>query len=231
MKKLALLPLLALIALACDDKNTLSPSARQAAANAQAQPDKAPSRPTTQELLSGPRKRLTLIPVPFSASVPVPWKIENLAGGSVVVLAGPTPSGDVQIQLSTRTAVKQEDLDIIQRAAKKELATTQPGTKRVLKAELKKLPNNNVQIFARQAVGQPAPLIITDANNHEHTETATPFDWTITLFVPNGPDFARYELNFIGGLTAEQHKLDQALLEGIMASLMYEPSAATQPIH
>jgi hypothetical protein len=225
MKKLALIPILALIAVACDDKSTLSPAAQQAAVKAQAEGDKTPSRPTTQELMTGPRKRITLTPVPFSVSVPFQWKLENLAGGSVVVLAGPTPSGDVQIQLSTRTPAKQEDLDIVQRAAKKELAASQPSSKKVLKAELRKL-DNNIQIFERQAVGQPAPLIITDANNHEHTETATPFDWTFTLYVPNGPDFARYELNFIGGLTAEQYKQDQPLFDAIIKSLVYEPTSA-----
>jgi hypothetical protein len=227
MKKLALVTLVALIAVACDDKNAVSPSVQQAAVKAQAEGDKTPSHPTTQELLTGPRKRLTLAPVPFSASVPLPWKLENLASGAV--LAGPTPSGEVQIQLSSRTSVKKEDLDIVQRAAKKELAATQPAIKRVLKAELKKLPNSAAQVFERQAIGQPAPLIVTDANNHEHTETATPFDWTLTLYVPNGTDFARYELNFIGGLTAEQYKQDQQLLEAILSSLIYEPSAATPP--
>ncbi len=218
--------------LACDDNNTVPPAVQQAAEKAQAQGPKGPPRPTTQELLTGGRRRFALSPLPFSVSVPTSWKVDSLGAGSITVLAGPTPSGEAQIQLSTRSVAKKDELEIIQRAAKKEL--TQPATdstKRTIKADFRKL--GEVELFERQAVGQPSPLTLTNPDGSERVETATPYTWTLMMFVPQGNDFARHEMNFIG-LTAEQFQQDKGLLEGMLASLQYDPGNApvmptTQP--
>ena len=67
-------------------------------------PNKAPaSRPTTQELLSGPRKKLPLLPLPLSAQVPQSWQVKSITE-NLFFLEGPAPSGDVQIQLAERTS-------------------------------------------------------------------------------------------------------------------------------
>ncbi|HEX8520923.1 MAG TPA: hypothetical protein VF669_01620 [Tepidisphaeraceae bacterium] len=214
---------------ACDDRTSVPQNVQDAATKAQADAAKGPQRPTTQELLTGPKKRLALTPLPFSAQVPGSWRVETLASGSLTVLTGPTPSGEAQVQLSSRSLTSKDELGVIQRAAKKELATTQAGTKHVLKADFRKL--GDAELFERQAVGQPGPLVVTDLNNQEHTVTATPYTWTITLFVPKGDSYAKFELNFLG-LTAEQYKQDKALLDQIVNSLAHDPTAApaTQPI-
>src|SRR5437016_14344399 len=101
MKSLALaLVAIVIFAWGCEDRRS-SDAIEQAAAKARsAEPVSA--RPTTQELMSGPKKRIPLTPLPFTANVPMQWKIESLAGGGVVVLTGATPTGDAQIQLTTR---------------------------------------------------------------------------------------------------------------------------------
>ena len=227
---IAPLTILALLAvIGCDDKN--SETAEQAVAKTRTEGPQGPKHPTTQELLTGPRHRLALKAIPFSVSTPLEWKVENLINGSIVVLTGPTPSGEAQIQLSIRPTAKKDELEIIHRAARKE--ATQPASqslsKHVVKAEFRKM--NDIEVFDRQAVGQPGPLTVTDAKGIEHTETATPYTWTVILFVPQGADFARYEINFIG-LTAEQYEQDKPLLNEVINSIQYDASSvpATQPI-
>ena len=221
---MALLVVVSLTA-SCDDKNAVPASVQQAAVKAQAEGPKGPARPTTQELMSGSRKRLVLAPLPFSVRVPTPWKVDSLGGGSIIVLGGPTPSGEAQIQLTTRSPAKKEELEVIQRAAKKELSQpTTDSSKKTVKAEFRKL--GDIEIFERQAVGQPGPLTITDDKGQERIETATPYTWTLTMFIPQGSgDYARHEMNFIG-LTAEQYKQDQPLLDDILKSLNHEAAAA-----
>jgi hypothetical protein len=221
---------LLICAIACDDSTSVPPSVQDAATKAKAQGPQGPLRPTTQELLQGSRKRLALTPLPFSVNVPTSWKIDSLGSGSITVLTGPTPSGEAQIQLSSRSTIKKEDLEVVQRAAKKE--TTQPTTdvsNKTVKAEFRKL--GEVEIFERQALGMSGPLTITNPDGTERTENATNFKWTLMLFVPQGNEYARHEMNFVA-LTAEQLKQDKELLEGILKSLQYEPgnaAPATQP--
>src|SRR5438094_2439480 len=109
MRSWALLLAILLCACACEDRRS-SEAIEQAAAAKAKSAEPVNTRPTTQELMSGPKKRIGLPPMPFTANVPVQWKVESLAGGGVVVLTGPTPSGDAQIQLSTRPAAKKDEL-------------------------------------------------------------------------------------------------------------------------
>ena len=221
---------LLMTAIACDDSTSVPTSVQEAATKAKAQGPEGPARPTTQELIKGSRKRLALTPLPFSVSVPTSWKIDSLGSGSITVLTGPTPSGEAQIQLTSRATMKKEDLEVVERAAKKE--ATQPSTEasnKTVKAEFRKL--GEVEIFERQALGMSGPLTITNSDGTEKTENATNFKWTVMMFVPQGTEYARHEMNFVA-LTAEQYKQDKELLEGILNSLQYEPgnaAPATQP--
>ncbi len=220
--------LLLIVAIGCDDKDSLPESVQKAAAKAEDQAA-VPHRPTTQELVNGPKRRLKLTPIPFTARVPTTWKIDNLGGGNLTVLEGPTPSGEAQLQVTTRSQATAEDIDIIKRASKKEMATTQNMTGRhTIEAKFRTI--GGLQVFERRVVGTPAPLIVTDEDNQEHTVTATPYTWTLTLFVPQGANFNRYEINFIG-LTREQYEQDKPVLESIINSLTYDPTAlpSTQP--
>jgi len=219
-----LLAALLLVAFACDDRK--SPEAiEQAAAKARSAEVTATHRPTTQELISGAKKRIPLTPLPFTARVPTEWKIETLAGGSIIVLTGPTPSSDAQIQLSTRPQAKKAELEYIQRGAKKE---TDEHKSTLKKAVFRSL--GDIQILDRQVLGQPGPITITDDKGNEHIESATPYTWTLSFFVPRGENFDRYELNFLG-LTLDQYEADKQLLTQVVDSLAFDPAAvpATQP--
>jgi hypothetical protein len=231
MKHVALVAIVGLLlaGIGCDDKNSLPESVQKAAAKAQDQAG-TPQRPTTRELVNGPKRRLKLTPIPFTARVPVSWKIENLGSGNLTILGGPTPSGEAQLQVTARSPATAEDIDIIKRASKKEMATTQSATGRhTIEAHFRTV--GGIQAFERRVLGTPAPLIVTDDNNEEHTVTATPYTWTLTLFVPQGQNFNRYEINFIA-MTREQYEQDKQVLEPIIDSLSYDPTAlpATQPM-
>jgi len=227
MKILAATVLVAivLVAFGCDDSSSVPPSVQQAAVKAKAHGPQAPPRPTTQELVNGPKRRLPLTPLPFSVSVPPSWKVQSLGAGSITVLTGPTPSGEAQIQLTSRATAKKEELEIIRRAAKKEMSqpTTESLSKKTIKADFRKI--GEVEVFERQAIGQPGPLTVQDADGREHTETATPFNWTLQMFVPQGDEYALYEMNFVV-LTAEQYQQDKQLLQPILDSLQYDVAAA-----
>jgi hypothetical protein len=216
-----ILLLAALLASACDEKPSapavLSEQARHAA--------EGPKRPTTQELLTGPRKRIVLGPMPFSVRAPASWKIEVLPANGISMLQGPTPSGEAQIQLSTRPTTSSQDLDRLVQGAKKELAE---HPDRVRKAELRSI--GAVKIFERQALGTPGPLTVMDSTGEEHVETATPYNWTVWMFVPAaGGSFEKYEMNFIG-LTEKEHDIDKPLLDEIVSTINYELAApATRP--
>lgn len=212
-----MLAVAALLIVGCDGSSTPDP-VQQAATEARSSPPPS-DRPTTQQLLQGPRKRLALTPIPFSAAVPPSWKIESLGGGTIVMLDGPTPSGEAQVQLSTHPPAKKEEFERIQRGAAKEKAE-RPKT--VIKADFRQI--GNIEVLERQVIGTPGPMTIMDAEGHEHTETATSFTWTLTFFIPQGDGFARSELSFIG-LTKEQLESDKPLLTEIVDSLQYDPSA------
>jgi len=111
------------------------------------------------------------------------------------------------------------------RAAKKEMSqpTTESLSKKTIKADFRKI--GEVEVFERQAIGQPGPLTVQDADGREHTETATPFNWTLQMFVPQGDEYALYEMNFVV-LTAEQYQQDKQLLQPILDSLQYDVAAA-----
>ena len=177
----------------------------------------ATSRPTTQQLLEGPRKPLALAAMPLTVRVPVGWSIRNMDGTSVTFLEGPTPAGDASIQLSERAVTKADKFDIVVNGAKRELAE-HPDTIRM--AELRDIAG--AKVLERQRVGR-----LTNPNLTEPGEKASPpFTWTITVFVPRGADYETYELNFIG-LTVDQYEADKSLLRGIIDSLTVSGAGAT----
>src|ERR1043166_1307910 len=103
----------ALLAGACDERPQASKAVQQAAS----QGNQDPQRPTTQQLLTGPRTRLTLGAIPFSVRAPLSWRTRVLASSGVTILTGPTPSGEAQIQLTAPKSsyvptTKPQDLDV-----------------------------------------------------------------------------------------------------------------------
>ena len=188
------------------------------------------ARPTTRELTSGPRKAIPLEFVPLTAIVPEGWKIDNLAG-SMMVLTGPTPGGEVQVQLLNEPSMPADRLEYLLAAAKKEPA----GDPKVKLVEVRRL--GAATLLERQVVGQTVVTPVldergrpsVDANGKELTTPITPFRWTLTLFAPkDGKELAVYELQFVN-LTLQQYEADKTFLRGIVDGLRYGAEAGTKP--
>ena len=113
---------------ACDDKPDV-PQAILDQAKA-ANEHKGPKIPTTQQLLSSKRTQFALLPFPLTIQVPPGWEKltdSNAAGIKVSsaglnIVQGYTPNGEVQVQLVSRSPMKQDDLDRMLVAGKKEMA-------------------------------------------------------------------------------------------------------------
>ena len=173
-------------------------------------PDATPPRPTTQELLEGPRKPLALGDLPLTVQAPTGWAVKPLQGTSQILLQGPTPSGEAFIQLNVRPTTPAPKLDVIISGAKKELQQFPQSIKLV---DVRDIAGGKV--LERQRVGQvPRP----SPEDPPDLKPSAPFNWTITVFVPRGSDYETHELNFVG-LTADQYEMDKALLRGIVESI------------
>lgn len=190
------------------------------------QAPKAPAQPTTQDLLSGPRKVIPLSILPMSARVPESWSIKNLDGGSITLLEGNAPSGLVQIRLAQRPFVPRDTLEgILSRASKEK--TEKPDVIKVL--DIKSMPGESGgQILERQSLGKTMPALPLDAEGKTLSKPETFYSWTITYFIPQADGCEAYELNFVG-LTAEQFQTDGALLREIIDSVKYHGAPTTAP--
>src|SRR5437867_4240550 len=81
---------------ACDDRSRSPPDVAAEANKPQHPPQKV--RPTTQQLVQGPRNRTPLGFVPVSLELPTSWKVETYGeAGQTVFLEGPAPHDDIKI--------------------------------------------------------------------------------------------------------------------------------------
>lgn len=205
--------------LGCDDRSSSVPP--DVLANVNKPKDQTPPVPTTQQLLTAPRVRTTLAPLPLSMELPPSWQPMKDAPAPNL-WEGYTPSGQVQLQLTTRRALSQQDLDRLMEGASKEM---QQHPDEVLKVELR--PKGNIKILERQTVGRPAPMVLYDKNNVPHTTNESIFNWNTSVLIPDGDKYQVYELNFIG-LTQSQYKKDESFLKSILSTIEYTGST-TQP--
>lgn len=183
--------------------------------------DVAAPRPTTQQLLEGPRQTLALGELPLTVRAPAAWAVKPMEGDhSHILLQGPTPSGDAFVQLNVRPNTPAAKFDVIVSGAKKELQQFPQSIKLV---DVRTI--DGAKVLERQRVGQvPRPL----PDDPPDLKPSAPFNWTITVFAPRGPDYETYELNFVG-LTADQYEMDKALLRGIIESIALTTAPADSP--
>lgn len=198
----------------CDDTPPPPPEALQDSAT---QPTD--GRPTTQAILSGPTKRLSLQTIPFTLEVPAGWAVRPAADGSSMSLQGPSPRFDVQIRMAQRPRVKSDRLDLMIQAVRKE-AESHAG-EGPSKAETRKL--GPVTVLERMSTDRPTSAALLDARGEQVAPMSTPMRWQLWLFVPQGDDFEHYELSFFD-LTREQYELDRQLLTRIIQSIQYDPN-------
>jgi hypothetical protein len=210
---------------ACDDKSSV-PQAVIDQATTQAT-DQMPARPTTQELLSGPRTSELLTPLPLRMQIPKSWgRPRVITSTTENILEGATPAGDISISKKVRPSITKTDFDRLIAGAKKEMQQN-PDT--IKKADLRPLPNSSDgKLFERQSVGQPGPYTTYDAQNIPHTSTQSIYKWTLMAFVPHADAYQVYELNFIG-LTKEQFEKDQEFLNSIINTLSYATVGDSAP--
>src|SRR5260221_11003288 len=87
--------LLALLGPGCDDRSDVPPAVK-----AQSNPLPATKPlPTTQELLTGAKKRLRLPEFPLSIEVPASWALQSIANGEIFTVSGQGTAGNFDIQL------------------------------------------------------------------------------------------------------------------------------------
>lgn len=189
-------------------------------------------RPTTQELLSGPYKRIALPGMPLSVQVPESWKIEIGKDYPATFLAGPSPSGQARIQLSKPDSFtfKQEQIDAIVAKAKKEMADNPKDYRKVESRMVGRMlvieklwitESSSPQVDAQGAV-------IYDDKGKPLTLTLRPAHWTLTAFIPNADAFSRFELSLIDKLE-EEFVQDERLLARIYNSLSEDVGSAASP--
>ena len=212
---------------ACEERTSVPPEVLEQAQKTQQQADAKSKVPTTQELLTGPRSRTALIPLPLTMDLPPGWgRFEdvNQAGLKLPnLLQGYTPSGAVEIELRPRPAMKKEDLERMVEGGRKEM---QEKPQQILKFELRDL--SQMKILERQSVGEPRPLTTYDAQNQPHTTTESPFNWVVSALVPSGDAYQVYELSFLG-LTKSQYDKDKEFLNDILGTLRYAGDGAPPP--
>jgi hypothetical protein len=190
----------------CDD----TPAPPPALVQETPPPDAPPTRPTTQELLEGPRKSISLGELPLTVQAPAGWAVKPMFGTSHILLQGPTPTGDAAIQLNERPLTTGAKFDLLVNGAKKELQQFPQSIKLV---ELRTI--EGAKVLERQRIGlmpKPSP------DDPPGMKPSPPLNWTITVFVPRGADYDTHELNFVG-LTADQYEADKGLLRGIIESI------------
>jgi hypothetical protein len=216
LRPLLLILLAAIFAAACDEKPKLPPVSNTPTNTG----------PTTQELLTGPRTRLTLGSLPLSVRVPAKgWKIDTISSAGITLLRGVTPSGGVEIQLSTQRPVKKEDLDSILSYAHKDMERRNEPRNKI---DVRTI-GGNVKVLEQFVVNPPQSLITTDATGKETTRQASSVTWTIEVFVPQQSQYERHDLNFVG-LTYDEYQTDKPLLTEVIDSLTFEGSTSQPAI-
>jgi hypothetical protein len=191
----------------CEDRPSVPPHVVEQVRQNQQQPD-------PHQLLHGPRKRLTLTPVPISLEVPASWDLEKL--GTITLVRGPTPSGEAMLQPLTRPTLTGEQVEMLINAARRDRAQ---DPHRNPFAELRQL--GSARVLERQILDAPQPRKILDEQGETRSVTRTPLRWYVQVFVPQGNDAMVYELNILN-IDFEQYPQDEELLRQIIASMQIE---------
>jgi hypothetical protein len=205
----------------CDQRPTASSedaSDSTAEADAASQVSAPGARPTTQELLSGEHVRVGLRVIPFTIEAPKGWQLKS--HGGVLVLEGPTPAGTAQIQIGKYLPPIAQHAERLIDGAKKEVASA-PGPHNMV--DVRKI--GDVQVLEYRLVGQTRASPAIDGAGKKIADTSTPMQWKLSAFVTSGKETEICQVSMLD-LTREQYEIDKELLQRIIASLKYDPSAA-----
>ena len=180
----------------------------------------APARPTTQQLTEGPYKTISLPEMPLTMKVPESWSIDSpsTTTGGIKFLVGPTPSGQVTINLAQHGAVKKDQLQMLITRGKDEQQKKPDSIKRYEVRDVGEL-----KLIERLSYEPPRTVDELGPSGQNVRTTFVPVRWNVIAMVPYQDSYTRYELNFMD-LTADQFSKDQAFLERIVSSLAAEGS-------
>lgn len=174
----------------------------------------ATTRPTTQALLTGPRKPRVLGPLPLVMEVPESWKIETPPGSAISWLDGPTPHGHVHIELTSQgTPFNSRSLTLMDEQARKEAATKGANAPQVT-------PLHSVGGTARareQREVRPGTVLDEDGTPRK-TEV---MDWSIEVYIGQDTGYTLDMLHF-AMLPLDQYQQDKDFLERIVGTLRYD---------
>jgi hypothetical protein len=217
---LALLMSTVVVQLGCEDSPPPPPPRVQQQVQQAEAAQAETARPTTQELLAGPTRRITLATWALSIEVPASWELDTSNPQGFVFLEGYAPSGPVQIQLAQRPAVNAEQLGHMVEAARKDVAVAGRAQRTVDFRE-----GRQFKIFERKGASATVMLTVLDSDGQTREVPHTPYSWTINLLVPQEQTYANYELNFFD-LTQDQYEADRPFFEKILDTLQLEAHAA-----
>jgi len=219
----------------CDDKQDVPPAVLQAQQNPV--PATRPM-PTTQELLTGVKKRLRLPEFPVSLDVPPSWGLQSLANGEIFTVNGQGSSGDFDIQLVQQSQlVPKTQPETMLAAAKKELAAKPHPINRAELHELGPVKVVEVRSISNAFVNGKLPAevegdILVDPGNRNvapGVQTTTRgivnphmVKWTFTLFVPAREDKLSVRALTFMRLGLHDYEKDKDFLEQLMKSMKYE---------
>jgi hypothetical protein len=229
----------------CDEKDDgVAPevvAARERAERQLRELAKTPPRPTTQELLTGPKKPLRLGDFPLALQVPQSWNLRSSGEGGVITVGGLATSSDIEIQLASpgrsvgiEGTPRSAFLDRVMQQNKAE-ADAKPHP--FNKVELRDL-GEGVKVVEQRMIstafvnGKLPPeriedVPIGDARSGQVLTTRQVVNphmmkWYFTVFIPEGADkYSTRTLNF-PMLTVSEFAQDREFLEKTMATLKYE---------
>lgn len=178
-----------------------------------------PAPPTTRELMEGPRTDVALKVAPLNVRIPVSWKLEVL--GTVAMLEGPTPSGDLQITVAVLPGMGTKRIDMMIAGAK---ADSLQHPQHVQVYDLRQV--NGLNVFEKFVFGPPPSHAMTAAATTIPTTTAAttapiivpeagPVSWTRLVFVPTEGTFLPCSFG-ITGITPQQFAQDQEFIRSIL---------------
>jgi hypothetical protein len=198
------------LGLGCDERPVILPANPPPAATSQAA-----TRPTTQQLLTAKRKKLSLGTIEstnLSMEVPPSWQLNS--GASSTWIEGETPHGDVRIQVAMQGApLKEAAVTAMEQRARAQ-ATSQPTT-------LEVVPMRNIGGGAKKMERREFLRGLEIPRGNNEVEKVDRVDWTAYLFVPQVNGYQVVTLNF-SGLSIQQDKEDREFLDHILRSIRYD---------
>jgi hypothetical protein len=177
-----------------------------------------PTRPTTQQLVNGPRIALDLKFVPLVLQTPDSWQVKTYEDGLRVMIEGDSPADTVQISVPAyRDITPEQEANLEAESARdfSQAADLLPKSGVTAKDLGAKTSGKLIELFT---INPPA---VPDAGTTQPIQTV---QWVFTICIPttDGKHFTAYELRFLG-LTLAQYKADQAFLRTIVDSVSYKP--------